>query len=146
MIQPAMPAAARVRWQHTGLPISVPYAFSWLSMATQRGIELACGKLGRRPPWSGREASDFPGWFRGSLREFVEETLLAPVTLDRGIFNPDAVRRVVEEHLRTSADHSQLLGILLSTELFCRLFIDDLTSSLSRWTRPVESMPLLAGG
>src|SRR6185369_10387125 len=39
-------------------------------------------------------------WFRGKLQPFLRETLLAEASLKRGLFRPEAVRRMVELHTR----------------------------------------------
>ena len=74
------------------------------------------GKMGFGVPissWMGRELSGF-----------VRETLLCPRALGRGRFRPDAVRRLVEEHIGRRADHGYKLWSLLNLELWEREFID----------------------
>ena len=38
-------------------------------------------------------------WLRTSLRSLVEEILLSPECLDRGVFVPETVQSVVRQHL-----------------------------------------------
>lgn len=63
-------------------------------------------------------------WFRGELRPMLEEVLLDPSTLGRGYFRPEAVTRLVEEHVRGAWDHSYRLWSLLCLELWQRTFVD----------------------
>lgn len=63
-------------------------------------------------------------WFRGSLRELLVDTLLQPKSLDRGYFDPAAVRRLVEEHTTSKWDHSARLWLLLVFELWHQKFVD----------------------
>jgi asparagine synthase (glutamine-hydrolysing) len=63
-------------------------------------------------------------WFRGKLRPFLGETLLAEATLKRGLFKPEAVKRQVELHTRGERDYSHQLWTLLMLELWFRRFID----------------------
>lgn len=63
-------------------------------------------------------------WFRNELREMVADTLLDPKSLGRGYFDPAAVRRLVEEHLKSQWDHSARLWLLLVFELWHQKFID----------------------
>jgi asparagine synthase (glutamine-hydrolysing) len=63
-------------------------------------------------------------WFRGELQPFLRETLLAEGALKRGLFKPDAVKRLVELHTRGERDHSPQLWTLLMLELWFQRFID----------------------
>ncbi|HEX8163333.1 MAG TPA: asparagine synthase (glutamine-hydrolyzing) [Pyrinomonadaceae bacterium] len=63
-------------------------------------------------------------WFRGEMRGFLQETLLSEKHLRRGLFKPEAVRRLVEDHVAGRADHSHRLWTLLMLELWFEKFID----------------------
>jgi len=63
------------------------------------------------------------GWFRGPLRELLEDTLLSDQSARRGYFQPQAVRRLVTEHVERRADNSFSLWNLLMLELWHREFI-----------------------
>ncbi len=63
-------------------------------------------------------------WFRGAMQPFLRETLLSEKHLRRGLFRPDAVRRLVEEHTAAERDHSHRLWSLLMLELWFDRFID----------------------
>jgi asparagine synthase (glutamine-hydrolysing) len=70
-----------------------------------------------------RPYKDYGLWFRTGLRSWVEETLLAPKSLERGYFRPQYVRNLVSEHMG-GADHAVRLGALLTLEIWHRLFLD----------------------
>ncbi len=57
------------------------------------------------------------GWLR--------DLLCSRVANQRGFTRPDAVRRVIDQHLTHEADHSWLLFRLASLELFAQAFVDD---------------------
>src|SRR6266550_1370456 len=38
-------------------------------------------------------------WFRGAMQPFLRETLLSDKALSRGLFKPEAVRRIIDEHV-----------------------------------------------
>src|SRR5882762_8768828 len=63
-------------------------------------------------------------WFRGELQPFLRETILSQSALKRGLFKPDAVKRLVELHTRSEQDYSHQLWTLLMLELWFRRFID----------------------
>jgi asparagine synthase (glutamine-hydrolysing) len=53
------------------------------------------------------------GWLAGELHDYVQDEL-APARLRRqGIFDPDAVARLVRAHVRREADHSRAVWALL---------------------------------
>jgi asparagine synthase (glutamine-hydrolysing) len=53
----------------------------------------------------------------------VQEHLLSARALDRGLFQPEAIRSLVAEHA-AGADHSERLWLLLNLEIWQRQFID----------------------
>src|SRR5437879_2162201 len=63
-------------------------------------------------------------WFRNELKQNLLDLLLAPKTLQRGYFNPIAVKQLVNEHLRGRRDRSSDLWILLVFELWHRNFLE----------------------
>ncbi len=63
-------------------------------------------------------------WFRGSLQQFLRETLLSERALNRGLFRPQEVRRLVELHTSARRDYSPQLWTLLMLELWFERFID----------------------
>ena len=63
-------------------------------------------------------------WFRNSLRSLVADTLLERRCLDRGYFDPAAIRRLVDEHTSSQWDHSARLWLLLVFELWQQRFVD----------------------
>ena len=55
-------------------------------------------------------------WLRGDLAPFARETLAADTLARQGYFRPDAVARLVEDHVAGRADLSrQLWGLLAFT-------------------------------
>jgi len=69
-----------------------------------------------------RPYADYGAWMRRELRPWVEATLLARESLDRGYFAPTYIRNRVAEHM-AGCDHSRRLGVLLTLELWHRQFI-----------------------
>ena len=73
-------------------------------------------KLGFPTPWQ--------YWLRGEQMKSIEETLLEPRTLARGLFQDDAMRRMLVEHRVGFRDHANRIWRLLTFELWCRVFLD----------------------
>ncbi len=63
-------------------------------------------------------------WFRGELKDELRAVLLDPISLDRGIFRPEAVRTLIEEHESGLRDHAYRLWALLMLELWFRRYLD----------------------
>ncbi|MEA2375687.1 MAG: hypothetical protein QOD53_2150 [Thermoleophilaceae bacterium] len=63
-------------------------------------------------------------WLRGPQRHLTEDILLDPRTLERGFFRPDAVRRLVAEHLDETWDHAGKLWVLMQLETWLRTYVD----------------------
>ena len=66
-------------------------------------------------------------WFRNELRELLCDTLLDPRSLQRGYFDPAAVRRLIDEHVTSQWDHSARLWLLLMFELWQQRFVEEVT-------------------
>ena len=63
-------------------------------------------------------------WFRGVMQPFLRETLLSDKALARGLFQPDKVRQIIDQHVTFKDDHSHRLWALLMLELWFEKFID----------------------
>ena len=63
-------------------------------------------------------------WFKGELKEFLADHVLSDRFHARGLFRPDAVRRIFDDHQRDAHDYAHHLWVLLMLELWFRAFID----------------------
>jgi len=62
-------------------------------------------------------------WFRGEYKHIVDEYVLSPRALERGIFDADFVRGLAAEH-NAGEDHDERLWSLVNFEIWQRRFID----------------------
>ena len=62
-------------------------------------------------------------WLRGPHWSVVEEFVLGPRALQRGLFQPAVLRRLAEEH-RAGVDHGGKLWLLINLEIWQRTFLD----------------------
>lgn len=62
-------------------------------------------------------------WLRAAWRPLLNEYLLGERALDRGLFEPQAVRTLVAEHL-AGYNHSERLWALLTFEIWARITLD----------------------
>ena len=63
-------------------------------------------------------------WLRGPFWPLVQEFVLGPQALDRGLFKPDALRLLAEEHHTGAREHGDRLWLLINLELWQRIFLD----------------------
>ena len=63
-------------------------------------------------------------WYRGPTMDYIRAILLDDRSLSRGWFEPDAIRRTINEHIEGRINHRLLLWSLLSFEWWNRLFMD----------------------
>lgn len=63
-------------------------------------------------------------WFRGELRDYLQENLLSPTALSRDFLQPAFVARMVREHVEGVRDHGNRLWALLTFEVWLRMMRD----------------------
>jgi len=63
-------------------------------------------------------------WLQGPFWPVVEDLVLGPRALARGLFSPPALRRTAEEHRRGARAHGDRLWLLANLEIWQRIFID----------------------
>jgi asparagine synthase (glutamine-hydrolysing) len=74
-------------------------------------------------------------WFREGLRDFVEDTLSEKHIVDTGVFEPAAIRRILDEHQSRRANHDNAIWALLTFAIWHRDYI-----ASTRWREaPVRS-------
>ncbi len=64
-------------------------------------------------------------WMREEMKEELPRLLLESRTLQRGYFNPQAVRQLLDEHFRGRRENSGRIWILLIFELWHRYFLEE---------------------
>ncbi len=117
------PKLAQIPLTDTGLPM----------VACLRGLKVRTGRLvrwhlynrgiGPNPDSLRKPYKDYNTWFRKVLRSWVEDTLLSQRHLQRGYYNPDAIRQVVADHM-AGKNQTVRIGALMAIELWHRQFID----------------------
>jgi asparagine synthase (glutamine-hydrolysing) len=63
-------------------------------------------------------------WFRGAYGKVLDEYVLSNRALNRGLFTPQFVRSIVNQHQRGEANNSERLWSLINLEMWFRRFID----------------------
>jgi asparagine synthase (glutamine-hydrolysing) len=82
-------------------------------------------------------------WLRAELAPLAGDLLLGRRFRERGWFDPAAVQRLYDEHIRSEWDHSARLWALMMLELWAQNFLDrtdapDWASNLSRGAVPIQ--------
>jgi asparagine synthase (glutamine-hydrolysing) len=81
-------------------------------------------KMGFPTPWS--------GWLAGEQLQELENLLLEPRSIQRNLFQPDAIRGLFAEHRTRTRDNSNRIWRLLNLELWFRVFVDRDSSLLNK--------------
>jgi asparagine synthase (glutamine-hydrolysing) len=81
-------------------------------------------------------------WFRGELKPLLQDTLLDPRCLQRGWYDPAALRATLDDHLSGRRDRARELWTLLTLELWHRAWIDGDGARPQAWSLP----PRVAAG
>ncbi len=115
-----------IPYQRTGIPVRSSLGRALLRKAKER--------IRRKILPSGvqeRRYTDYDDWMRNELKGFLTSVLLSERSLSRGYFNPDYVKRLLEEHLSAKRNLSSQLGALLTFELWNQLFVDEIKNPLT---------------
>jgi len=114
----------------------VPYDHDWrlpLARSPRRAIHRLGVALGTRvhrwiPSLFGLPDTlyaDYENYLRAELREWAEDLLLSPRAVDRGFFDPDAVRDLWEHHLSGTQQWTiGKIAPLMTIELVMRSLVD----------------------
>jgi asparagine synthase (glutamine-hydrolysing) len=68
-------------------------------------------------------------WFRKELKDYLPEILLSHESLNRGYFQPELLRQIIDEHQSGKCDRAHQLWSLLTLEIWHRIFIDQTADS-----------------
>jgi asparagine synthase (glutamine-hydrolysing) len=63
-------------------------------------------------------------WFQKDLGAVIDRLLRPEMLEARGVFDPQCVSRIKEEHNRNRQDYTDLILVLLNVEIWARLFVD----------------------
>jgi len=63
-------------------------------------------------------------WLRGPFWPVVQDFVLGPRALARGLFKPDELQRLAGEHRQGARAHGDRLWLLINLEIWHRIFLD----------------------
>jgi asparagine synthase (glutamine-hydrolysing) len=109
------------------LGVSLPDSLRWSGRRGKVALRRAFAHLVPKE-LAGRGKTGFGiplgAWFRGPLRELAGDVLLGRRARARGQLRPDAVERLLAEHVRGERDHGHRLWCLLVLELWQRSWLE----------------------
>jgi len=73
-------------------------------------------KMGFPTPWA--------HWLQGSALDLLQQQLTEPRTMERGLFRPESIRRIFDEHKAGYRDHGNRIWRLLNLELWFRVCVE----------------------
>ncbi|OAG26993.1 asparagine synthase-related protein [Thermodesulfatator autotrophicus] len=117
IVKRCAPALVKVPNSNTGAPLDAGKFRLWL---TDKFNSL----LKKISVPGFRHYTEFDKWQRKYFREALEEILFDRRTLDRGIYNPEVLKKVFSEHISGSKNYARFLGTAAGLELWLREFVD----------------------
>lgn len=118
------PGLAVIPWTKTGLPTNA----SNFQKKVQRVKDLFRRGMRKLFGISFKEPSfvDYNRWMQKDrgLQEFISDVLLSGEAKSRLYFKPEVIDRILKEQFSGKSHHAELIGRLLTFELWNRLFID----------------------
>ncbi|MCX9083027.1 MAG: asparagine synthase-related protein [Candidatus Methanoperedens sp.] len=131
MILSMFPDLADCPYQATGLPLNAPayrQKANYLNELMKKIINEYTLKIFKSKLFfeKNRNFHDYDNWIRNNdeLREYITGILLEERTINRQYFNKKNIRKILDLHISGKKDYSELIGRLLTFELWNRLFID----------------------
>jgi asparagine synthase (glutamine-hydrolysing) len=130
VISTMFPHFEKVPYQATGLPLTTSkfqmkiHFFSRLPRKIINKISKKFFRLeffGNTKPYA-----DYEGWMKNNkkLREYILSILLDERALARPYFNPNCIKKILDLHMSGKKNYSELIGLLLTFELWNRQFLD----------------------
>lgn len=107
--------------------LSVPGDLKIRDGVTRYGYKKAvCELLGEDLTYRPKRMFTVPigEWFKDVLAGFTRGLLHSDRFLNRGLFEPAEVNRMLDEHEAGTTDHTRQIRLLLALEIWFRLFID----------------------
>jgi asparagine synthase (glutamine-hydrolysing) len=124
------PELSAIPWTFTGLPINIStptvqlFSRIWFRLQRELNRILLRASKGQLSLSNSRNLVDYASWWRSALKDWALGLILSPQALERGYVNPEALQSLVGEHMNGYRDHSIRLGILITFELWHRMFVD----------------------
>ncbi len=117
----AFPQLADIPWERTLLPPAARMPLLLSRMALKKVAHSHAFLFGRIvPKWEAY--GDYDSWTRGPLRSFIESTLIGQDSNKLELFDGKYLQQLVEEHMEGKRNISQFLGLLLTFELWSKMF------------------------
>ncbi len=115
---------------------SLPYHFKiranttkYLMRQSMRG--LLPDPVVNRPDKKGYP-TPFAIWLKGPIHDYVRDMLRSRSFTQRGIFRPDKVEALLEQHCQNRMDHAWLLWRVINIERWLQVFFDDFQASCEK--------------
>jgi asparagine synthase (glutamine-hydrolysing) len=106
----------------------LPLKFKFQSGTRKYLLKKLAVRLGIPPALLHRRKQGFSlplaQWMRGELKDSLLGILTEPRTVQRGYFNPSAIRGLLDEHFCGRRDHAGVIWLLLVFELWHRNFLE----------------------
>lgn len=120
------PHLLAIPWQKTGLPLTASN-LQFKIHNKEKGVKRRINRIiGKTIFEDTKNFADYDEWIRNSkkLRGYIMGILLDERTLARPYFNQKSIKEILDLHMSGKENHSELIGRLLTFELWHRQFLD----------------------
>jgi len=118
-----------IPWEHTGFTIGtlkkiIEYHWDWVRIRSK--VNRSARRFGFTIFKEKSKYVDYNNWMRNvpELRKYIYDTLISERSKQRNYFNPVFMKDILDSHMSGKSDNSNIIGLLLTFELFNRMFID----------------------
>lgn len=115
---------------------SLPYHFKIRANTTKYLMRRAMHGLLPDPVVNRPDKKGYPTpfgiWLKGPIHDYVRDMLRSRSFTQRGIFRPDKVEVLLDQHCRDLRDHAWLLWRVINIERWLQVFIDDFPGSCQK--------------
>ena len=118
-----------IPWDNTRFTIGthekiIEYHWDWVRIKYK--INRPAKRLGFKIFKEKSSYVDYKNWMRNvpELRKYIYDTLTSERSKQRNYFNPVFIKDILETHMSGKSDNQNIIGQLMTFELFNRMFID----------------------
>ena len=125
-IKKSFPGITKVPWQKTGMPITA-HNLQLKIHSKMGGVKRRINRITKKTIFENtKDYANYDDWMRNNkkLREYVLNILLGERALERRYFNHECVKKIIDLHMSGKKNYSELIGRLLTFELWNRQFLD----------------------
>jgi len=140
------PALARIPWERTGLPLTAGFCKTQLRRAMKVLRRQASGLMPRQTPAHTNKMIDYDEMIRTSpeLQQKIASILIDRWPQGSRLFNRHSLQILLEEHVSRTGNFAEMIGRILTVEMWHKLFVRDAERQSRATTQTPERLYRMA--